>query len=539
MKQRHFLLIVWLELAFSGWLSAQTGIPGPGTYDGKIGNDRIILIVESSDPAGIHGYFVGNRGKAVENSHTFLMPVSEPRPIFQSDLYVGKLKPAKMDSSSLEGKLALFNKKRIFFFFRPKVQLSFSRRPEISFQPGYRYQKEIFGDITVKSNITYGKADGYWTSSPYTDDPYIEVLAKGLVKTFRDHQPLDLKMDLYYPKTDTFLNRPLVMLIHGGAFYVGSKEAVTERTMAEALAKRGYVVASIDYRLGFKPVASDLEMSGYRALQDAHAALRYLSHNSKDLGINPNRVYVGGTSAGAIASLNVAYMDNEERPAGILRAEKEGLVGKIEKSGNNFTDTFQIKAVANLWGAVGNLKIISRAENIPVLSIHGTADKIVPFDYNHPFQNSLGINRLLADKMYGSKPIHEWLQALGIRNQLVPLKGLGHEPELEGSDKLNSYIDTISNHVTRFYYEETAPAVTVLPEQLVISENSTLKPVPYLVKNGSISQVKVEGGVKVSPNPADATVIWLKNDVKRNLIFITSNPFDAWNIKTFPVTIVK
>jgi pimeloyl-ACP methyl ester carboxylesterase len=484
-------------------------------------------------------FLSGTGEKRWKTAIPFLMPASEPRPIFQSDLYVGKLKPAKMDSSSLQGKLALFNKKRIFFFFRPKVQLSFSRRAEIPFQPGNRYQKEIFGDITVKSNVIYGKAGGYWTSSPYTDDPYIELLAKGLVKTFRDHQPLDLKMDVYYPKADTFSNRPLVMLIHGGAFYVGSKDALSEKYLAETLAKRGYVVASIDYRLGFKPVASDLEMSGYRALQDAHAALRYLSHISKDLGINPNRVYVGGTSAGAIASLNVAFMDNEERPVGILRAEKEGLVGRIEESGNNFTDTFEIKAVANMWGAVSNLKIISREENIPVLSIHGTADKIVPFDYNHPFQNSLGINRLLADKMYGSKPIHEWLQALGIRNLLVPLKGLGHEPELEGSDKLNSYMDTISNYVTRFYYEVTAPVVTVLPEQLVISENSVLKPVPYLVKNGSISQVKVEGGVKVSPDPTDATVIWLKNDIKRNLIFITSNPFDAWNIKTFPVTIVK
>jgi pimeloyl-ACP methyl ester carboxylesterase len=539
MKKRQYFLIFWLELALSGLLAAQTNIPEAGTYDGKIGNDRIILIVESSDPAAIHGYFVGNHGKAVETSHTFLMPLSETHPVFQSDQYVGKLKSAKINSSSLQGKLALFNKKKIFFFFRPKVQLSLLRRADIPFQPGYRYQKEIFGEITVRSNIIYGKANGYWTSSPYTDDPYIEVLAKGLVKTFRDNQPLDLKMDLYSPKADTLSNRPLVMLIHGGAFFVGSKEAATERTLATALARRGYVVASIDYRLGFKPVASDLEMSGYRAIQDAHAALRYLSHYSKDFGINPNRVYVGGTSAGAIASLNVAFMDNSERPPGILKAEKEGLVGKIEESGNSYTDTFEIKGVANLWGAVGNLKIISREENIPVLSIHGTADKIVPFDYNHPFQNSLGINRLLTDKMYGSKPIHEWLQALGIRNLLVPLKGLGHEPELEGSDTLNGYMDTLISRGTQFFYEETAPAITVLPDQLVISENARLKPVPYLIRNGSVSQIVVEGGVKASPDPANATVIWLKNAEKRKLVFISSNPFDAWNIKSFPVTVVQ
>jgi len=535
MIYRYLFFILWLT--FSLTLSAQPHFPEPGTYDGKIGDDQIILVAESADSAGLQGYFVENRGKAVEKSHTFLLPLSCSRPLFKSDLYVGKLKSAQFDSSSLEGKLTLFHKKRIFFFFRPKVQINFTRRPEISFLPGYRYQKEIFSEITVKKDIVYGKAKGYWTNSPYSDDPYIEVLGKGLVKTFRDQQPLDLKLDLYYPEDDTLSNAPLVMLIHGGAFYVGSKDAVTEKTLATTLAKRGYVVASINYRLGFKPLPKDLEMSGYRAIQDAHAALRYLSHYSKDLRINPSQIYVGGTSAGAIASLNVAFMGNAERPSGIFKAEKEGLVGKIEESGNNFTDKFEIKAVANLWGAVGDLKIIGSDDKIPVLSIHGTADKIVPYDYDRPFQNSLGINRLLMDKMYGSKQIHEWLQVLGIRNRLVPLKGLGHEPELVGSDMLNNYMDTIVDRVTQFFYEETAPAVSVLPNQLVMSENTDLKPIQYLIRNGSLIQLKVEGGVKVSTNPADATFIWIKNDKKRNLIFVTSNPFDAWNTESFPVTI--
>jgi acetyl esterase/lipase len=39
-----------------------------------------------------------------------------------------------------------------------------------------------------------------------------------LVKAFNDPELLDLKLDVYYPKTDLFKGRPLVMLIHGGAF---------------------------------------------------------------------------------------------------------------------------------------------------------------------------------------------------------------------------------------------------------------------------------------------------------------------------------
>ena len=146
------------------------------------------------------------------------------------------------------------------------------------------------------------------------------------------------------------------------------------------------------------PLASDIELSAYRALQDAHAALRFLSHNAVGLGIDPNQVYVGGTSAGAIASLNVAFMDNDERPKRILAAEKEGAATKIEASGNKYTETFTIKAVANMWGAVADLNLLDKKDKVSVLSIHGTADKIVPYEYDHPFQNSLMINRLLMDK---------------------------------------------------------------------------------------------------------------------------------------------
>src|SRR5690606_31472869 len=119
---------------------------------------------------------------------------------------------------------------------------------------------------------------------------------------------------------------------------------------------------------------------------------------------------------GGVASLNVAFMDNDERPARILESEKKGLVSKIEESGNRFTETFTIKAVANMWGAVSDLNIIDPDEKIPVLSIHGTDDDIVPFEYDFPFRNSLMLNRMIMDKMYGSKLIHDKLNSLGISN---------------------------------------------------------------------------------------------------------------------------
>jgi acetyl esterase/lipase len=412
-------------------------------------------------------------------------------------------------------------------------------RPAVNYLPTERYQEEVFDDIEVKSDILYGKAMGYWTRSPYSDEPYVVTLGKGLFKSFKDQELLDLKLDLYYSKTDVLKSRPCVVLIHGGAFYVGSKESVCEQALATSLAKRGYFVASIDYRLGFKPTPADIEMSAYRAIQDAHAALRFLAHHSQGIGFDPNQIYVGGTSAGAVASLNVAFMDNDERPARILENEKKGLVSKIEESGNRYTETFTIKAVANMWGAVSDLNIIDPDEKIPVLSIHGTNDDVVPFEYDFPFRNSLMINRMIMDKMYGSKSIHDRLNSLGIRNRLVALPGLGHEPELETYNKLNSYIDTLTSNITKFFYEETAPSILLPPSQLAVNTNSPLKSIFYEVSNGTVVEVLAEGGVKANSFPNDATVIWFDRAENRKLKIISTNKFDAWSLKEFPVTVVQ
>jgi len=532
-----FICLFSVALSLSSFSKNKS--PEKGIYDGKVGNDQLILVAETNDNDVLKGYFVINRGKAVEESHSFSLSISGGNPFFQSDLYVGPLKSAKISSNAFEGTLSLMNKRKRFLFWRQKVDLSLIHRDEIQANPSDRYQKEIFSNVEVKSDLLYGKAKGLWTRSPYSDDPYITTLSKGLVKSFNDPELMDLKLDVYYPKTDVFKNRPLVMLIHGGAFYIGSKESAAEQSLATSLAKSGYVVASIDYRLGFKLSPGDVELSAYRAVQDAHAALRFLAHNAGGLGVNSSQIYVGGTSAGAVASLNVAFLDNDERPKRILENEKEGYVTKIEASGNKYTEAFEIKAVANMWGAVADLNIIDKEEKISVLSIHGTADGIVPYEYDHPFQNSLMVNRLLMDKMYGSKPIHDRLQILGNRNRLISLKDMGHEPELDNYKTLNQYMDTITYQVTKFFYEETAPVVGLPPSQLSVSENADLKTIYYEVNNGSSIKVSVEGGVKVNANPTDATIIWLKNSNNRQLKILSSNEFDAWNEKIFSIRILR
>ncbi len=481
------------------------------------------------------GFFILKRNNAVEDRHTFSLAKTDGQWVFQSDLYAGKMKKMKIEENGFQAKLVLSNRKKRFFFFPQQVPVYFEKRTEVAVTPGTRYSEIQFRKSEVSSDITYGKAYGYWTESPYSDEPYIQTLAKGLIKTFDDHSLLDLKLDIYQPLGDTLKKRPLVVLIHGGGFYIGSKQSVSERKLGMELSSRGYVVASINYRLGFKPTSSDIELSAYRAIQDAHAALRYLANHADKLRIDPDQIYVGGTSAGAVASLNLAFMDNDERPAQIMDAEKGGASNRIESSGNKLTDSFRIKGVLNMWGAVSDLNIIDADEKIPVLSIHGTADEVVPFGYDYPFQNSLLLNRALMNKMYGSKPIHDRLKILGVRNELLALPGLGHEPELRTFNTLNHYMDTITSHVVDFLKTETAPQLVLPEKQLLLNKVSALKPFYYELTGGKIAQVQVTGGVKTSSDPTDLSIIWFRNSTDRHFSVTMTNQYDAWNTQTFQI----
>ncbi len=113
--------------------------------------------------------------------------------------------------------------------------------------------------------------------------------------------------------------------------------------LAENFARKGYVVAAINYRMGFNPASkSSLERSAYRAVQDARAALRFLSYNAENYRIDPDCIFLAGTSAGAITALNSAFMKEDERPestrGNLWQFQKD--LGGLDESTNNFQNTY-------------------------------------------------------------------------------------------------------------------------------------------------------------------------------------------------------
>lgn len=288
------------------------------------------------------------------------------------------------------------------------------------------------------SDIPYANAKGYWTHLATESTVFNKI---SMMKEATDEQQLGLCLDLFLPLDDSLRDHPLVMLIHGGAFYFGSKDDVALRQWCQHIASQGFVAASIDYRTGFLPTAAHIQRAGYRALQDAHAALRYLVSRQETFTIDTSLIVVGGCSAGAITALNLAYMTNDMRPEYTYEGSGFGDLGAIDTCGNDIRTDFKIKGVIDMWGALPDTAMM-RGHDTPILAIHGDADDIVPYGHDYPFGAAGAMKSLFSDKMYGSSCIVEQAHKTGVPARLVTLEGQKHAP----------HYDPQTHEITEYFY---------------------------------------------------------------------------------------
>ncbi|MFT6768803.1 MAG: para-nitrobenzyl esterase, partial [Flavobacteriales bacterium] len=128
---------------------------------------------------------------------------------------------------------------------------------------GNRFFNQVFNDYTEIENIVYGENINYQGSTT------------------------ELLLDVYQPVGDIETARPLIVMVHGGSFIGGSKDGVDVTSLASDFTKMGYVVASINYRLGL-PITLDLETPATEAVvrgyHDAKAAVRFFRKDIAESG---------------------------------------------------------------------------------------------------------------------------------------------------------------------------------------------------------------------------------------------------------------
>jgi acetyl esterase/lipase/lysophospholipase L1-like esterase len=218
-------------------------------------------------------------------------------------------------------------------------------------------------------------------------------------------------LDLYVPpQQDTQLKRPAMIFIHGGGFRNNTKVGAFNGLICSELAQRGYVSASIDYRLGVDTSNSDAAYfeAFIRAVQDAKAAVRYMKEHALAFRIDTAQIFVMGSSAGAMTALGVGYLDQNEVPTSI--SARWGPLDPL-----NAAISSNVHGVVNCWGALTDLSIMEEGD-LPVFSVHGETDKTVPFDSSfswHGFK-------------YGSLSIFQKALQSGIPTGYLPFPNTGH-----------------------------------------------------------------------------------------------------------------
>jgi para-nitrobenzyl esterase len=200
----------------------------------------------------------------------------------------------------------------------------------------------------------------------YKDEITDSVRIETYTYAFKDGKSLDL--DVYTPAFDNQSLRPLIFYVHGGGFSGGKRNEPGIQTFCKKLARHGYVVSSITYRLTRQGIATafgcncpaiDKLNTFNEAVEDVQDATFFMIKNRDKMGIDPQKIILSGSSAGAEAVLNAAY-----QPPYCYGLDS----GPVSYAG-----------VISMAGAVPDTSRIFKESAIPSLLFHGTCDNLVPY----------------------------------------------------------------------------------------------------------------------------------------------------------------
>ena len=316
----------------------------------------------------------------------------------------------------------LFSLKQIKMKHLHTIILAIGLFAVLQVQAQQRYLDEVFDDVEVTYDLTYG------------------VNATVLLASIAGQAvPEPLKFDFYEPAGDGVTRRPLVIFFHTGNFLPSVLNQTTSGTrgdsinveIATRLAKRGYAVAVCGYRLGWNPTAPTqperalgLIQAAYRGVQDARTAIRYFKRSFAEqdnpFGVDTSRIVLWGEGTGGYITLATATLDNfteiitTTNPPGKVLTDLDGNPNTLEPMVNpifngdifgtstgvlpvplgplpagdtlcypnhvGYGSNFQL--CVNMGGALGDISWLDDGD-VPMISYH------VPTDPNAPYNDAV------------------------------------------------------------------------------------------------------------------------------------------------------
>lgn len=331
-------------------------------------------------------------------------------------------------------------------------------------QCGQRYKDMIFSQVTKTSNVTYS------TSNNTT-----------------------LKMDIYEPTGDTATQRPVLIMAHGGSFIGGDKGTDGVCTqICTNYAKRGYVTADIQYRLG-NPLAmldsTQAITTVLKAISDGKSAVRFFRKDAATTNtykIDPNWVFVGGNSAGAVLYMHVIYLDSTNEAPTAMRNLINSNGGFEGNSGNPGYPS-DVQGVLNLAGGLNVPEFVGPGSR-PSFNAQGDQDNTVPYGCANAQGGATPV------RLCGLLAIEPLYNQYNVNHVSIVYPGEGHVPWQSNQAEM-AEIDTNS---ANFFYS-------------LMCSSST-----------SINDVKFEANVMLFPNPA-SSVLNLHTSVQPSSVTLLDN----------------
>jgi len=228
--------------------------------------------------------------------------------------------------------------------------------------------------------------------------------------TYRTAGNQELKLDVYYRRGVT-TPQPTLIYMHGGFWVAGNKEGAL--TAFLPWLEMGWNVVNVEYRLGGVALAP-------AALDDCFCALKFVASRAQMYSIDTNRIVVTGESAGGHLALALGTIPESEGFGKDCPGTQPKIAGVINWFG--ITDVTDVidgpnrQAAAARWfeGMPSRLEVARRVSPLtyvraglpPILTVHGDADKTVPYPE--------------------AVKLHEALAKVKTPNQLITIPGGGH-----------------------------------------------------------------------------------------------------------------
>ena len=349
-----------------------------------------------------------------------------------------------------------------------------------------RYVDEVFTNFTQQNNVLYSQ--NYSVIAASQGIPYVPTGASTQVPA--------LNFDLYEPAGDSVAERPLIIMLHTGTFLpiiyngnpTGMRNDAATTNICKSYAKRGYVVANLEYRLGWNPAAAtqaeraaSLMKAVYRAIQDTKSAVRFFRKDyatGNQWGIDTSRIILCGQGSGGWVALGYATVDKlaEIQLPKFLDANAIPLIdtavigdwdgyggNSIPGQGNmesNLGYSNDIHMVCSMGGGMGDLSWLE-AGDVPMCAVHCPTDPVATYTTGDVSIASIG---LVTTDISGSYDVMKKANLLGTNSILDPVNAGSDSYTLAAaSASLNAQGMTIANATVIQNQTVGAPVDNVFP----------------------------------------------------------------------------